>query len=537
MNLRSVAGKKSWMSLLVLAIAICAIATGCAKKAEPRNAETGAAATNSQAAEAETVSFSYLRPVWNPATYVKGGAYEKELAAAGNVNIDVQIIPVGEYLPKVNAIIASGKIPDVMWGAGPFDKVWNDYEKSGVFLRINEYLDKYPAIKAAIPDSIWNSVTHENGDIYFIPNVINPIVAFMNIYRKDWFDKLNISPPTTTQAFVEALQKIKESDPDGNGKIDTVPYTLAISFFIRDLATSFDVCNGCWAPSPNDPNWLEPWFVQEKTMDFHVWLQDLHKKGLLDPEYDVNPDPSVADARFKAGEIAVKHGKIDELPALLAELKKTTPDAELAFMPPLVGPGGKPGGTLAFGAGFDKGMYVSAKAKDPDGFFKYLNWTLTDGSDMRYWGVEGKTYQVVDGEKAIIPDADREPDYKGAQVEPLQLLGRTYEELKDLSVVKKAYESEGLGEAFVEAEKVYQAAASNVYADYKDPKIITPTETEKWVPLYMDYMNDILSGFVINHKLTKQDWMNAVEKWRKNGGDKIIEEVNQMQQNKSKPQL
>jgi ABC-type glycerol-3-phosphate transport system substrate-binding protein len=541
------AGKTS--KLLVLGLILVLMFTGCSSnnsgkdsntatnqggdRAEGSNYPDGNTSTTS-----EPTKFTYLRPVWNPATYTKGGPYEQELFKQGNVEIDVQIMPVGDYITRVNTVMASGDIPDVLWGAGPLDPIWREYEEEGFFLPINRYLDRYPAIREAVPEGLWNLLTNENGDIYFIPNVLNPVIPFMNIYRQDIFEALAIPVPTTTDEFVAALEKIKDSDVDGNGKKDTIPFSLGVDFFLRDISTAFGVCYGCWTPAEDNPDWLEPWYVKESTIDFYVWMQDLHKRGLLDPEHNLNPDPSGAFNRFKAGQTAIMAEQIGSLPVFEAELRKTVPDGKFAILPPLKGPNGRQGGTLLYGTGFDKGFYVSAKASDPDGIFRYLNWTLTEGSDIRIWGFEGKTFTIdAEGNKVGIPDADRAPEYKASQIEPLQLLERTYSERRDMSLVEQSYKNAGMGDRFADAYAKYQQAASNLVVNYRDPKIITPTEEEIGSQIYNDHLNEVISGFIINHNLTKQDWLNAVAAWRQAGGDQIIRELNEMQTDKSKPEF
>ena len=65
------------------------------------------------------VRFSYLRPVWGPATYEKGSDFEKELFSRANVEIAAEIIPVFDYEVKIPVLVAGGTLKDVMWHAGP----------------------------------------------------------------------------------------------------------------------------------------------------------------------------------------------------------------------------------------------------------------------------------------------------------------------------------------------------------------------------------------------------------------------------------
>ncbi|MCS7071398.1 MAG: twin-arginine translocation signal domain-containing protein, partial [Anaerolinea sp.] len=93
----------------------------CASPAQPTTApaanekpaaETPAAEAPAPAAEAKLstqlpypVKFSYLRPVWGPATHQKGAAYELELFKRANVEIESQIVPVFDYETKFPVLV------------------------------------------------------------------------------------------------------------------------------------------------------------------------------------------------------------------------------------------------------------------------------------------------------------------------------------------------------------------------------------------------------------------------------------------------
>lgn len=248
-------------------------------------------------------SFTYLRPTWGPATYTKDGSYEQELEKRGDVSIDVQIIPVVDYDTKVNTILASGDIPDVLWGSGPISGVWREAQEEGAFLPIDEHLEAHPAVRKAVPDPIWEMMKDGEGITYFIPNLIWPQVPFFMYYREDLFEKAKLEVPSTLEDFVTTLEKIKKKLPD------RIPFTFGYEWHIKELATSWGVAKNGWEPDPGNAETLLPWFLKETEVDLHFWLQDLHKRGLIDPDYGVNKDPNASTAKFKSDKavIAIEH--------------------------------------------------------------------------------------------------------------------------------------------------------------------------------------------------------------------------------------
>ena len=229
-------------------------------------------------------TFSYLRPTWGPATYTKNGAYERTLDKKAGVDVKVQIIPVIDYDTKVNTILASGDIPDVIWGSGPVSGTWKEAQDEGAFLPIDDYLDKYPAIRKAVPDSIWKTLKDTHGDTYFIPNLIWPQVPFFLFYRQDLFEQANLAEPKTLQEFVTTLTTLKSKFPK------LVPFTMGYrSGTPRSWPTSFGVAKNGWEPAPDNGRPAHT-VVHEGQGDRPLLLgfQDLHRKGLLDPDYGVD---------------------------------------------------------------------------------------------------------------------------------------------------------------------------------------------------------------------------------------------------------
>ncbi|MCZ8511649.1 extracellular solute-binding protein [Paenibacillus filicis] len=520
-------------SLSLAAVMMASALAGCASTGNSSN-PTGSAASPSQtatgnqtAASSAPYKFSYMTPVWVAATYTKGGPFEKELFKAANVDIDVQVLPVADYNQKVNVVLASGSIPDVLWGSGPTDKVWKDAQDQGAFLKINKYLDQYPAIKNAIPAALWDKLKDKNGDIYFIPNANFPITPFSLYYRKDWFDKLGIAEPKTIDELVADLEKIKNSDL---GKQGIIPLSIGNMNYAKDLATSFGLSLAGWEPSSSDPNKLIPWYANPKDIDFYFWMQDLMKKGLLDPAFKVDGDATQTKAKFIAGKAAVVTGNWSTFTDYVTKTQQNDKNAKVGVISPLTGPGGIPGGVRTQSGLYDRGFYVSAKIKNPDAFFKFLNWTLTDGYNLTQYGIEGKTYVMKDGQPASIPDGQRDPAYQRPQIDPLSFI--TPIDLKSSWAPMKASMD---ADTFAYVKQKFDDYLKVKYSDYRDPFVDAPLQSKNETQMFNDYMLGVTQGAVLNPQITKQNWMDALQKWEKAGGSAMIDEVNRLQTNKSNP--
>ena len=472
--------------------------------------------------EGDVVNFTYLRPTWGPATFTANGPYQQQLEELGKVDIEVQIIPVIDFDTRINTVLASGDLPDVMWGGGPSQQIWKDAQDQGAFAPINSYLDQYPAVKAAVPQSFWDLLTDGNGDIFFVPQLIYPVVPFFIFYRKDIFDAQGLAEPTTLDEFVAACEALS-----GNPEIS--PFTMGYTWHAKDFATVWDFAEFGWQPNPDDANQILPWYVQDPQIDMHFWFQDMYNRQLLDQNYGINPEPNLSDDRFKGGQSAIALANWASFADFQTNLRQVDPNAEVAVMDPLSDTAGT---RMVFP--IDRGFYVSAAYDNAEGFFDFLNWSLTAGTTFRRYGIEGDMYSVQDGAAVPIPDTDRASEFQGPQIEPLSFI-EPIEEKLDWATIQRNFEGAGIGDQFEYVRTKFETYGAKEFYDYRNTMIISPTDGENGSLLYEDYLRPVIDSVIINADRTRADWDAAIEDWQAAGGDDIIAEVNELQEDKSQP--
>jgi len=488
---------------------------------------------NGEYKEGDTLQFTYLRPVWGAATYTADGPYEKAVEEAANVSVDVQIVPVTEYDAKAKLIISSREFPDVMWALGPVDASWREFEDQGAFYPIDELLESHPAVKATVADDIWEMMRNEDGHIYFLPNTTSSEIPFFMYYRKDWFDELGIAEPTTIAELEAALEKIKTEMPD------VIPMTVGLGssrWMFKDVGTAFGAVINSWQPSKDDPNTLMPSFMTEEQKDYIFWLQDMYARELLDQDADLNPDTSHGKNKFMSSRAACYPGGYPDMLELYAALQQSDPEAEIGIMGPFTGPTGIEGG-LRVNFPVDRGMYFNAQLSPAKikAIFDFLEWTLTEGFNLCYYGIEGKMCtKNADGSFSKIPNSMREDAYKSTQIEPLGFLNHQ-DYLVDFKDYQSQFEMLGIGDKYQYWYDEFQDYCSNKFYDYLVPTVKSETNIRIGSQLEENYLNQTMASVILDHNVTRAFYDRAAQAWLKNGGQDIMNEFNAAQKDKSKP--
>lgn len=110
-----------------------------------------------------------------------------------------------------------------------------------------------------------------------------------------------------------------------------------------------------------------------------------------------------------------------------------------------------------------------------------------------------------------------------------------FDEKLDWEQTQLGFEAAGVPDQFNYVKGRFGEYMANEYPDFRDPTVLSPTDTKLGNQIYQDYIQKIADSAIIDHEITRDDWAAAVGKWQRGGGDKIISEVNSMQQDKSRP--
>ncbi|GIQ70539.1 extracellular solute-binding protein [Xylanibacillus composti] len=510
--------KKKWFILLCVMALTLSVFAGCASNGNnsaSNDGNTGNTGSDANAggneASNDPVQIEIMLPMKEKE--VPSDRLELLIEEMTNTELTFQWVPDGNYEEKLNAAFATNSLPQVVYmkNQNTFTQ-YKEAMRDGQFWEIGPYLQEFEGL-SKLKDSILEN-TKVDGKIYTL-YLGRPLARQGIIYRKDWADNLGLKEPKNVDDVYEMLRAFTEDDPDGNNQNDTI-----------GLADREDLVYGAfktvtsWFNAPN--NWGEkdgqllPEFMFDEYFEAMDWMKQVHSNGYMNKEFPVT---SKEDQRnlFYNGTAGMYVGSLQDVNVLYSETKKNFPDMELDVAAIIEGPNGDFGMWTIPGYGnlimFPKSaIETEEELRDILGFFdKQMTAEL---ANLMYWGIEGEHYEVVDGgAKEYLDKAD--------------LIAREVKGYKDSLIGEP--ETNGRYDGYHELEprvKVEQLILEMDQHLILDPtaSLDSATYAESGIRL-QELINDATFRYILGD-IDRDGFQQAVDNWRSQGGDKMIEEFN-----------
>lgn len=444
------------------------------------------------------------------------GSILSEIEKKTNTKLKINWVPNGIYEEKVNSSMATGSLTQAVYVGNV--ATYNNFKsalREGQFWEIGPYLQDYSYLKNLDPVVLKNSAV--DGKIYGLYQA-TPLSRQGVIYRKDWADKLGLKAPETIEDLYQMMKAFKEKDPDNDGQPDTI-----------GLADRNDLVYGAFKTTSSyfgTPNYwgekdgqLLPEFMFPQYMDTMNFFKKLRDEGLINSDFPVT---SKADheALFKTGKAGVYIGCLCGAPGYQRDMVKTMPETEIDVVNRIKGPDGQYGVWSVPGYG-NMVLFPKSAVKSEDelkrvlAFFNEL--MNPEIYHMITYGLEGKHYEIIDGQAKVFRDAERSA-VNDREVRPLLSLRiggpETIDEMKayvDNELQKKTDDS--------------MEDNSNILINNPTAAYSSPTMDEKGVPL-QQIITDATYQYIMGN-IDASGFQAAIEKWKKDGGDQVIKEMNE----------
>ncbi|MBM7565834.1 extracellular solute-binding protein [Paenibacillus sacheonensis] len=446
------------------------------------------------------------------------------------------------YLLKVNVMLASGDLPDIIPVNATQLKQLAD---SGQIEDMTNLYETYasPQLKEILSEEgqgPFDAATFD-GKLMAVPQTGSSIEQAQFVWiRTDWLDKLGLRPPKTMKDILAISKAFSERDPDENHKKDT--FGLAIT---KELFGGSMGLEGFMAGYGAYPNiWLEDsagklayGSVQPEMKKALQALQTMYKNGELDEEFGVKEGTKVSEV-ISDGKIGMEYGQQWNSIWPLQLNKNNDPNAQWRAFP-IVSESGDPAKVpLKFST--TKFFAVRSGAAHPEAIIKLFNMHVE-----KNWG------ETQENEYYYAPP-DAESVWQLSMVQPAPTK-KNLELFRTLDDVRRTGDKAMLtGEAKAIQQKLdaYASGSKQGFALWGWERIYGPEGAEGIVDQYdkddqflFDKFEGAPTATMVERQTTLEKMQNEVfvkiilgapieefdkfvQDWDKLGGEQITQEVN-----------
>jgi putative aldouronate transport system substrate-binding protein len=400
-------------TLLGLAAAILVVAlAGCAggTKNNPQPTKEGGASVAPATPTAPTeILISTITYGNSPSSDLEGFQKVNEKL---NVKLSVNYIPVNNMTEKMNALLASKDLTDVVF-IDSFNETpsYATALEQGAFWDLTPYIQDYPNL-AAYPEDIWENAKY-NGKIVSLPRVRPLDGQIAMIIRQDWLEKLDLKAPETLEQLRTVMDAFTKQDPDGNQKADTYGAVFMGSPSPNLPMYIFGVDNG-WHEDANGnltPEWMMPEFREGLK-----FFAEAFAAGTIMPDFPVLKTQQVKEMLVQ-GKAGIGFTSVIDAYNYTLDLQKSVPDGKFqAYQIPMASDGKR---HYNQASGFYGQLLVNKKVSEEKlkKILEVFDYTATkEGYNLISYGIEGVDYtvsadgnieQTEDGKKKGYPDTSQ----------------------------------------------------------------------------------------------------------------------------------
>ncbi len=449
-------------------------------------------------------------------------AFFQELEKRTNVHIEFQTVPMGST-DAFNLMIASGELPDLIYGPGAYQDGMDAAIDDGYYLDMTPYLEthlpNYNKLRTQNEEMKRNSTT-DSGRIAAVYQIYqteqSPWMGLM--IRKDWLNELNLEVPTTVSEWETVLTAFKEE------KGAYAPMSLGGDLGL--YGQGFGISAGAVFSTP----WqnVDGKVVFSNTSDnmkaFLTVLADWYKKGLIDPDFMTKQSAFFADtAMVTTGQTGV-FNSIYTLPDMFKGASEDKDFEVVAIKNPIPDSGeeGRVGYVIPVIGG--AGMAVSADSKNKEIAMKWLDYMYSEeGALLANYGVENDTFTFNEQGKPVFtekitknPDGMAMAQAMAFYTLPPSFLACYYDWTRELA---------GVSESSIHMMDVWKEQKT----DYNYPAQATMTneENREFASLYTSniqtYAAEKITQFITGVNDINTEWDNYVSTIKDLGIDRCIE--------------
>ena len=207
-----------------------------------------------------------------------------EIEKRTNTTLNVTYVTSGDYVTKLNALIASKTLPDMFKAPTVSDA--QNYKNNGMLAELTTVLpdnskNLYPEVKSLLDKNPLNT----DGKIYALFGASVSYDANVNI-RTDWLQNLGLQMPTDLDSLYNVLDAFTNKDPDGDGQKDTFGLVASIAqgwVNFQNIFGAYGIPAGFQIQLSDDT--VTTFMKSPNYTKVIEYYQKLYQNGLMDPDF------------------------------------------------------------------------------------------------------------------------------------------------------------------------------------------------------------------------------------------------------------
>lgn len=542
--------KRAISSMLVLVMTVTMI-TACGSNGQPAQDTKQEAVSTTSESESTPSSTQDLTPITltffdkNTGDAFGKDDVAKEITKRTGVSLEMQQ-PTGNALEKLNLLLASGDLPDIILMDRAGD-LTNKYISTKSFIPLNDLIDKYGPDVKKMYGNILNQTRSEDGNNYYLSNWYGfeqePVFGFLmrkNILAEVAPDVAEGGKSITTDEYIDILKKVKEKYPQINGH-ETIPVTMWTENWTAQTGT----LKGAWGMQTyyQEDGILKYEFKDPKFVEIIKFWNKLYTEGLLEKEWAVNKKQLWLQ-KCSGGYVFSTLGAYWDLGDADAILKKESEDSQF-FPYKVTAPGVDPAKTTygpRSGLGWDA-IGITKSNQNPERTMQFINFLASEeGQYLLQWGIQDKSWTLEDGKHVPKPEVlegfnkdwnayrDQTGIRKwtwfikngpGSDGTPFDLAGRYNRNTLDKMAIKNLSDStwdsapmDGLNPAGGTAEALIYQKIDDMYKQ-AIPKCVYAKSEEEAVNLFNKFLADAeTAGAAKVEKVVTDNYNKRMELWK-----------------------
>ncbi len=335
----------------------------------------------------------------------------KQLEKETGIHIEY-IHPSMNGSESFNLMLASGELPDIIMSRWcQFPGGGNKAVADGYILPLNEITEKYSPdfLEALDKYDARSFFSTDDGELFFYPGIwdYDAVNTAGFMLRKDWLDELGLEVPETIDEWEHVLREFK------NKKGATAPFTSTFSAFYEG---GFSGAYGFKLDFYIEDGKIKNGFAHPEYKTMLETIVRWRDEGLFDKNFSTM-DSGTLKTNMLTGKTGATYGAQGSIMGGLMEAA-TEEGYDLVAAPfPTLKKGEvctvakKQKQSVA-----QMGAAITTHCKDVELAARWLNYGYTNAGRLAYaFGVEGESYEMVDGEPIYTDYVMNNPDGVGVK--------------------------------------------------------------------------------------------------------------------------